>query len=202
MGMKVPSKYSEVTLEQYYRLVFVLNEKYNDEQERIIAILSALTNEPKDTFTDRLSVKQLKECIKKLSFIGSDVPKLVPRPKVKINGRRFVVDLILKESIASSFIELSEICKNQKELPFNYHKVLSIFFHEVNWFGVRKKRTVRSQAEIAEFLEKNCTMDIAMAYGSFFLTSYLNLSKATNAYLELEIQKVKKQVKKAVNQHL
>lgn len=200
--MKVPSKYSDITLEQYYRLAFVLGETYADEQERIIAILAALTNEPKETFTDKLSVKQLKDCIKKLAFIGQPIEKVVPRPKVKVGKKRFEVDLILKQSIASSFIQLSEVCKDTKELPYNYHKVLAIFFYEVNWFGFRKKRTVKSQAEISEYLLTNCTMDIASAYGGFFLTSYLNLSKATNAYLELELEKANKKLKKIVSQHL
>lgn len=200
--MNVPSKYGAITLEQYYRLLFVLGEKYADDQERIIAILSALTDKPKDFFTDTLSVKDLKKAIKSLSFIGQPIEKVKPRPSIKINGRRFHVDLILKESIASTFIDISEVCKNTDELPYNYHKVLAIFFHEVNWLGFKKKRTVKTQNEIADFLLKNCTIDVAAGYGSFFLTSCLALSRATNAYLDLQIKATNKRIKKALNQVL
>ena len=194
--MKVPKSWKEVTLERYYNLLEVIDMKWEDDTEKVVAMVSALTDVPLKDLTDKVDVKVLKQAIIDIGFIGGKKPSYPCGLYLKCGGKRFEVDLKLKDSAASSFISFSELTKNPTEAKNNIHNIMAIFTYEINIFGFRKKRTVQSEKDIAEHLKKHLTMDKAFAYSGFFLTSYNRLLKATQDYLRSEQMKTLKKIRK------
>lgn len=197
--MKVPQSWKEVSIEQYYNLLDTMELPLSDE-DKALAMLSALTDKPIEYLTDSIGITELMQSINCLKFIGDTEVRAKAKPQFKCGGKKFSFDLVLKDSNASSFISLSEQIKDPIKSKKNVHNVISIFCHELNWFGIKKKRTVTSQKEIAEFLKKNMNMHDAFTYRDFFLRSYKVLSKATLNYLDKQNQKILKELKKMNNQ--
>ena len=196
----IPSKWSEVTIKQFYNLKEAMEMDFIDDTERVIAYLSALSNKPMSYFSDEINVVELRKAINTIKFIGQPKPEVKIRPTYKIGKKRFSVDLILRDSAANTFIDLSVLAKEKNNVK--YEEVLAIFFYDCNWFGFRKKRTLNSQKEVSEYLLNNCTMDIVFAYSGFFLRSYLNLLDGTKDYLDLTNRKMQKMVQKELNRVL
>lgn len=200
--MKVPSSWSDVTLNQFYNLQEAVEMDFEDGLDRITAYLSALTFKPITYWTEEINTIQLRDAIGKLKFINEPKKDYPVKMVVKVGKKRFYVDLVLRDSIASTFIDLATICKDKDKLKVRYHEVLSIFFYELNWLGFKKKRTVNSQKEIAEYLKEHCTMDLAFAYAGFFLASYQRLLRSTKGYLDKEMEKARKMLQKELNRPL
>jgi hypothetical protein len=196
--MKAPTKWAHVTLAQYYDLLDVIDLPLPDE-EKAIAMLSALSGVSIEALTDEIDVKVLAKSIDDIKFIGEDVAIGKAKAFFKLKGKKFQFDMVLRDSNASSFISLSEQVKDPIKAKKNIHNIIAIFCHELNWFGFKKKRTVNSQKEIAEFLKENMTMNDAFLYRDFFLRSYKALSKATLSYLDKQNKKILKTLKKEMN---
>ena len=196
----IPSKWSDITIKQFYNLREAMGMDWTDDTERVVAYLSALTNKPMTYFTDEISVVELRNAIGKIQFLTRPKPEIKIRPTYKIGKKKFVVDLVLRDSSASQFIDLSTLAKEKDNV--RYEDVLAVFFYEANWLGFRKKRTLNSQKEVAEYLLNNCTMDIVFAYSGFFLRSYQRLLEGTKDYLELKNKKIQKELRKVLDRPL
>lgn len=196
----IPSKWSDITIKQFYQLREAMEMDWTDDTERVIAYLSALTGKPMTYFSDEISVLELRKAIAKISFLTKPKPEIKIRPTYKIGKKRFSVDLVLRDSAASQFIDLSTLAKEKNNVK--YEDVLAVFFYEINWLGFRKKRSLNSQKEIAEYLLNNCTMDVAFAYSGFFLRSYQKLLKATKDYSDLKMKKAQKMLRKVLDHPL
>ena len=198
--MKTPSKWSEVTLDQYYNLTEAISMDWDNDTDRAVAMLSALSGISIKHLTEEVDTKELIKAIHAIKFIGEETVKGTPSPSLRIGLRRFEVDLLIRDSTASSFISLTEYTKTTEIAKINIHNLMAIFCFEVNWFGFRKKRTAKSQKEIAEYFKANLTMDKAFIYSGFFLRSWKALSKAMLSYSDLKMKRAMKIVaKEALN---
>ena len=194
--MKVPKSWKEVPLERYYNLLEVIDMEWEDDTEKVVAMVSALADVPLKDLTDKVDIKVLKQAIIDISFVGGKKPSYPCGLYLKCGGKGFEVDLKIKDSSAGSFISLSEFTKDPNTAKNNIHSIMAIYTYELNMFGFRKKRTVQSEKDIAEHLKKHLTMDKAFAYSGFFLTSYNRLLKATQDYLRSEQMKTLKEIQK------
>jgi hypothetical protein len=194
--MKTPKSWADVTIAQYYNLTEAISMDWETDTDKAIAMLSALSGISIKALNEDVSVEDLKKAIKNIVFIGEGKPKGTPRPYLKVGKRRFEVDLILRESAASSFISLSELSKENANL--NIHSIMAVFCYEKNWIGFRKKKTASSEKEIAEYFKANMTMDKAFIYSGFFLRSFQALYKAMLGYSELKNREAMKMLKKEI----
>lgn len=199
--MKYPTKWGDVTLKQYYDLIDALENEAPNEEVKALTILSAVTGISCEDLESKVSAKEIVKALNSLKFINTEV-KERPKATIRVKGRRFLFDMVLRDSLAGSFIDISTYTKDAKTAKKNIHNVIAIFAHEVNWFGFRKKRSIKDQQEIAEFFKENLTMDYAFGYSSFFLTSWQRLQKATLIYLEKEKKKILRTLKKELSQTL
>jgi len=190
--MKTPKSWSDVTIAQYYNLCEAIEMDWADDTDKAVAMLSALSGISIKQLMEQTDTKDLMRYINDIKFIGNDKVEGHPSPKLRVGRRKFVVDLMIKESTASSFISLTELSKTNEIAKVNIHSIMAVFAYEVNWFGLRKKRTAASQKEIAEYFKANLTMDKAFIYSGFFLRSWNNLSKAMLSYSESKRKKVLK----------
>jgi len=196
--MNVPKNWNEVSIATYYNLLEALEIKWETKEDQGLALLSALTGISMKDLYEKYSITQVSKAIKSIGFINERA-KNKPKVTVKIKGRKFEFDMILRDSNANSFISLSEL---SKEPNSNVHNIVAIFTHELNFFGFRKPRTIQSQKEMAEFFKENMTMDMAFSYLDFFLRSYKTLSEATRIYLSREKAKAMKIMRKVIDQPL
>jgi hypothetical protein len=196
--MQVLNKWAHVTLNQYYDLLDVIDLPLSDE-DKAIAMLSALSGMPIETLTDEIDVKTLAKSINDLKFIGEHKTEGKAKAYFKCGKKKFYFDMVLRDSNASSFISLSEQLKDPIKSKKNIHNVIAIFCHELNWWGFKKKRTVNTQKEIAEHLKNNMNMNDAFLYRDFFLHSFKVLSKATLNYLDKQNKKILKDLKKEIS---
>lgn len=194
--MRTPKSWSEVTIEQYYNLVEALEMDWETDTDKAVAMLSALSGISIKQLMEEVPTKKLIQYIKDIEFIGSDKVKGNPLPVIWVGKRRFQVDLLIRESTASSFISMTELCKTHELAKTNTHNIMAVFCFETNWLGFRKKRTAQSQKEIAEYFKKNLTMDKAFIYSGFFLKSWESLSKAMVTYSDKQVKKAMKILKK------
>ena len=195
-SMKTPKSWEDVTIAQYYELCDAIAMDWDNDTDKAIAMLSTLSGISIKVLTEEVPAKQLIKYIQDIKFIGEDKTKGYPRPVLWVGRRRFAFDLIMKESTASSFISITEYTKTPEISKLNLHNIMAIYCYELNWLGFRKKRTVASQKEIAEYFKKNMTMDKAFIYSGFFLRSWGKLSKAILSYSEKQMKKAMKEVTK------
>jgi hypothetical protein len=196
--MKVPSKWSELTIDKFYLLNEASKLDFKNDEIKSFAILGAITGKEPEYF-ENIPINLLKKYLNDASFISTEIPKKKAAISFKLKNRRFEFDMYLRDSIASCFIDISEYAKSPNE---NIHNVLSIFAYELNWFGKRKPKTIKNQKEYAELFLKNLTIDLAMSYSTFFLNSWEKLQRATKTYLVKERLKVLKMAKKMLDHHL
>lgn len=194
--MNTPKSWADVKVNQYYNLVEALEMDWTDDAKKAVAMLSALSGISIKQLMEEVPTKKLIQYINDISFIGNDKVKGNPLPVIWVGKRRFQVDLLIRESTASSFISMTELCKNHQTTKTNIHNVMAVFCFETNWLGFRKKRTAKSQKEIAEYFKNNLTMDRAFIYSGFFLRSWTALSKAMLTYSDQQIKKAAKILKK------
>lgn len=193
--MKQTKSWEDVTLKQYYDLLDVIDLHLSDE-DKAIAMLSAVSGVDMDVLINKVDVKVLGKAISDLKFIENTIPTGKAKAFFKLKGRKFFFDMVLRDSNASSFISLTENTKTGDIAKRNIHNVMAIFCHELNWWGVKKKRTINSQKEIADFFKDNMNMNDAFLYRDFFLLSYKSLQKATLSYLGKQNKKMMKELKK------
>lgn len=197
--MKIPKSWSEVSISKFNELHEVLGLTFPNNEVKVLTILSALCDCSIEYLESKMDVTKLSKAIADITFISKPPVKVKPMPTIKVGGKRFVFDMILKDSLASSFIDLSEYAKNEKTAKENLHNVIAIFCYEVNWFGFKKKKTVQDTKRIAEFIKENMSIDVALGYTGFFLTSYHNLLRGTVTYSEKATKKAMKIAKKSLN---
>ena len=169
--MKTPKSWKEVTINQYYNLCEAIDMDWADDTDKAVAMLSALSGISIKQLMEETDTKDLIKAINDIKFIGNDKVEGHPSPRLRVGRRKFIVDLMIRDSTASSFISLTELSKTNEIAKVNIHSIMAVFAYEVNWFGLRKKRTAQSQREIAEYFKANLTMDKAFIYSGFFLRS-------------------------------
>jgi len=203
--MNVPKDWRQVTLKQYQEVVEIALIDM-DEIDKQVKILSILCNIDEDKILD-LPIPSIKDYSNKIKFIYS-----LPEPEkifqsVKIKGQRFNVNLSVSKLSGGEYIDLSNYCKEQKEINSNLHNIISIFLHPVNILGLRKKdcysknakgewcQKLESRNRTSELI-KSLTMDKVFSLSGFFLTLSENLIKVTMDYSIAEVNKTNKKIAK------
>lgn len=197
--MNAPKSWKDVSINQYYDFLDTLDLPLNDE-DKALAMLASLSGVSIEYLQNNVGIKDLAKAIRDLNFISEIKGIGQVKPTFKLKGKKFSFDMILKESSASSFISFLELTKSIDISKKSIHNIIAIFCYELNFFGFKKKRTVQSQKEIAEYLKNNMSMNDAFLYRDFFLLSYKQLSKATLIYLDKQNKKMLKTLMKEMNQ--
>jgi len=100
----VPSKWSEVTLAQFDKLLEISNDKELSIAEREIKLIAVLT---------KLSVQEVRnleapifqQISNSLSFLNKTVEKSIPKDKFELNNKVYHADLYPKNFTAAQFLD-------------------------------------------------------------------------------------------------
>jgi len=199
--MRVPDKWSEVSLKQYIEITDVVAIDM-DELDKQVKILSILTKLDEDTVT-ALAIPRLKEAIRACAFIYGK-PELKPTEDfIKIGGKRFRINKMLNTLSGAEYIDMTSLVKDPKQITANLPKIIAIFLHPVNIFGFKKGKyydkgfqTLESRMATAKLIEDHLMMDKVMNLSGFFLRNWEALTKATLRYSDLQTMKARKNLKK------
>lgn len=205
-NMRLPNKWSEVTLKQYKGIMEVSLIDM-DEIDKQIKIISILTEQPEDRIAD-MPLPAIKSCVKWCDFIYTVPEREKIKQKIKIGNRRYKVNLFINELSGGEYIDLNTYTKDKETINSNLNYILSIFLHPVNMFGLRSKenyiknakgkycQTLESRNETAKYIEDKITMDIVFNLSGFFLNLYENLMNATVDYSIAEVNKMNRNISK------
>ena len=204
--MRLPNKWSEVTLKQYQEVIEVSLIDM-DEIDKHIKIISILTEQPEDKIAD-LPLPAIKSCIKWINFIYQTPIQTKAKQKVKIGNRKYKVNLEVNKLSGGEYIDLTTYTKDKETINANLHFIISIFLHEVNIFGRIKKSNYTTNAkgefcqklecrnEIAEYIKDKITMDLVFNLSGFFLKLYESLMAVTLDYSIMEVNKMNSNIAK------
>lgn len=191
--------WNEITINQYQAVSRELKEDHEDELSLSIALLSVITNKPIDYYENEIPLTELKSKLSGLKFLTNKPKPKKLHSKVNVNGKWFVFNLDLYSISAGQYIDLTEYVKDAKLIDENLHLILATLCEEVNWWGKKKKTSLKDKAD---WLQNNMTMPYVFTLSGFFLNNYQKLTKATLNFLESEKEKAMKNLNKIVNQTL
>lgn len=203
--MKLPTKWSDVRLFQYIEISDIMAIDM-DDIDKHVKIVSILSGEKESTILD-LSLSEMKECIKKVSFIYTKPERGAIKQYIRIGKHKYSINHDLKKITAGEYIDLTSLIKDDKTTQ-NLPQILAIFFHPVNYFGFKKRKCYENQNQTLESRIKsakvlgNLKMDDVLNLSGFFLHSSINLLKGIQDYSTWQMKKAEKSLKKAMNKGL
>ncbi len=171
--MRIAEKWSEVSLKQYIEIcdVSVIDMDVLDKQVKILSILS---NTPENIIC-QMNLSDLKAAIRVCQFIYTKPLAGHIKQYMRIGNRKFEVNTNMKKIFGGEYIDLVELIKNKSDVTNNLPKIISIFFHPVNWFGFKSKanytegvQTLESRNKTAKLIEENLMMDDVFRLSGFF----------------------------------
>lgn len=198
--MKLPTKWSEVSLKQYIEIteVSIIDMDELDKSVKILAILSGA----KEDFFLELPLNQVKEYIRSIQFIYTNPEGGALRHTRKFGIKKYKINYKLSDITGGEYIDLTGFIKDPIKVTQNFPQILAIFFKPINWLGLNKKgcyhngnQTVESRIETAKILY-DLPMDEVAALSGFFLRSYEALTKATIQTVEKMNKKNRKNLEK------
>lgn len=199
--MRVPDKWSEVSLKQYIEITDVVAIDM-DELDKQVKILSILTKESEDDIC-AIPLPRLKEAIRACAFIYGKPELKATEDFIKIGGKRFRINKMLNTISGAEYIDMTSLVKDPKQITANLPKIIAIFLHPVNIFGFKQRKyydkgfqTLESRMATAKLIEDNLMMDKVMNLSGFFLRSWEALTKATLHYSDLQMIRARKSLKK------
>lgn len=192
-------EWKDVNILQYQNLLKELDEKYPDELEKSIGILSCLTGKPIYYYTDEIPVNELREKLKGISFINSKPKPQKLHSKIRIGKYRYRFNLNMRTISAGQYIDLTTYVKSPEKINDNLHLILATLSERINFLGFKVKSTPQDRAK---HLQEHMTMPYVFTLSDFFLSNYQKLIKGTVDFLELQTKKAVKKTKEALGQVL
>jgi hypothetical protein len=179
-------KWSDVTIRQFYEAQEVINGEYEDELERSIALLCAVTGQTEIEILS-LTHNEIAKLSKELSFLNSLDTMGKEWPKwFMVQGRLFKPLRDIRKITGGQLIELLTFSKEPLQ---NIHKILATLSLPCNWIGKARKYDADKHNEISELFREHLTMDIAYPIAVFFCNLWEELLKNIQDYLEGETLK-------------
>ena len=113
----IPDKdWSDVTIEQYYKIADLIKEQDEYTVYNLIDILWGIDS-------SKLLAKDLTKYTNRLQFLNKDVPKVTLKKHYTFNGRKYDSSCDLTSMSTAQFVDYNNYLKNCK-----YEEILSVFF--------------------------------------------------------------------------
>lgn len=143
--------WNDITTKQYYGLVKA-SEEYEDDFDRRLAIIAALTNQTFDEVTD-LTMSEIRKLSEKFEFTNTPCPS-----KVVTKWKDYRFTLKLSDLKAEQFIDYIQTTKG--DINFQLHSILAILDNTGGLYTDKE----------ADFL--NCPFPIVKGISDFFFRKY------------------------------
>lgn len=183
MEIKVPSSWDEVSIKQFEQLMAHSNNENLTIAEREMFIISTLTGlTPKEV--RELDVPSFQQISNTLGFLGSPVPKRLPKDKITINGSEYHVDLYPKNFSAGQFIDYKTIAAS--EVDKKSARIIACFLYPE---GSQYNDGSYDADFIVNEIYEHLGVPEVTAYSNFFMIQYKAYAEA---FLKYSLRQVKK----------
>ena len=171
--MKIKDKWSDVTIAEYERIVYIINST-DDEIERLTGVISVLSGIDEDEIAD-MPIADIARIGKKLDFLNSfDFNKNATYKSLVIDGETLV--LAVKNMTVAQYVDFQATWSAEtKDLA----RIISICY-------VPKGKKYNQDYDIEELIEKirnNVSIDKANSIGFFLLKRFAGLTNFTVRFL-------------------
>ena len=200
--MKLCTNWDDVTIRQFIELSKLTND---DSVEYNISVIALMSGKTKDEI-ESLPIEELTPLIKKVQFINHLPIKHLLPTHLKVNGKRYLVNLNVSELTGSGYIDLKTLTKDENKIVDNLHLILTCFVKPAKktWYGKWKpiKVDANEQMQIADDFLNHFSVGIAYPLAVFFCELYPNLILGIQQYLLKKSQRELKQLESSLKQHI
>jgi hypothetical protein len=184
-----------------------------DLEEKELTLLSIIHDKPVEYF-ENIPIYKLKKLISELTFLNSkEITKGVPT-SLRVNGKRYLVNLDMSDKNGAQFIDFTNYTKDETTINNNFHNIISILLSPTDWLGRDKFKLMLKKAKtkdeiivvsdritaqrslIANELLEHLTMDKVFQISHFFFLLSERLLKSTMDYSMKLVNKEMKIVSK------
>ena len=171
--MKIKDKWSDVTIAEYERIVYIINST-DDEIERLTGVISVLSGVDENEIAD-MPIAEIARIGQKLDFLNSfDFNKNATYKTLVIDGETLV--LSVKDMSVAQYVDFQATWSaDTKDLA----RIISICY-------VPKGKKYNQDYDIEELIEKirnNVSIDKANSIGFFLLKRFAKLTNSTTIFL-------------------
>ena len=135
MTINLPKDWTEVSVEQYQALQFIVDEDdIYVKNISIIAIMSGIETSK----LEKVSLKSYTKLMNSLDFLNSPIENKLTR-KFKLSGKKYKMVTDLYELNGGQYITLMHLLKNEDDTVRNLHQLMAVFCTPFKkkflWFG-------------------------------------------------------------------
>lgn len=191
--MKIPTKWEDVVIKNYYRVIDISNAPDLTEIDKAGLLVAAITGTTIEQVED-MNIADFKNAVVQVNtIINTPLDKRVPHT-FKCNGKVYEFNYIRPIAKAKHLMVLSQLTKDKKETVYNLHKILANFTTCLD----DKQQSYEDRAK--EFYE-HLSIDVAYGISNFFLTSSSLLLQNIQTSLEKKLNKEMTSLKKELEKH-
>lgn len=206
MEITIPTKWSDITIQDYIKLRPVLSEENSNEATRIINILCLLSNKKRQEI-EQLSIPQYSDLVSKMHFLKEPIPEKIKSNIVKVNKEHYVFSLDPNNILFGEYISVMDILEKAKDNPEmiydNMHNLLTVICKPIKkrWWGYKVKPiTNKVVQDTAKNFYENMPITDAQPIAVFFYQNLPSLMKTIRTFMlqmaETEMKKTRKILKK------
>lgn len=171
--MKIKDKWSDVTIAEYERIVYIINST-DDEIERLTGVISVLSGIDENEIAD-MPIAEIAKIGKKLDFLNSfDFNKNATYKSLVIDGETLV--LAVKDMSVAQYVDFQATWSAESK---DLARIISICY-------VPKGKKYNQDYDIEELIKKirnNVSIDKANSIGFFLLKKLNGLTNFTVRFL-------------------
>ena len=171
--MKIKDKWSDITIAEYERIVYIINCT-DDEIERLTGVISVLSGVDEDEIAD-MPIADIARIGQKLDFLNSfDFNKNATYKSLVIDGETLV--LAVKDMSVAQYVDFQATWSAESK---DLARIISICY-------VPKGKTYNKDYDIEELIKKirnNVSIDKANSIGFFLLKKLNGLTNFTVRFL-------------------
>lgn len=185
MKITVPNSWTDVTIEQFDKLVELSNNTELSLSEREIRIISVLTKlDYKDVAA--LDAPSFEAISNSLSFLNKKPEKSVPKEKITLLGKSYHVDLVPTAWTAAQFLDYKVIAG--MDIDKKSARLIACFIYPE---GSKYNDDSYDNEELVDVLYRNLSVPEVTGLTDFFMLQFTAFAKALLAYSRRQIQKSK-----------
>lgn len=185
-----PITWKDVTIKQFNEYQAINESKTFEEEEKLIYLVSIFCGITTKE-VEAMDITTFKECLSNITtLVQAEQPKTITS-EVTIDGVLYKYNYMKPIHNAGQYIDLMVLGKKNNVPNMNFHKILAVFF-------LPPKQVEQSFTERCILFEKKMTMDIVFPMVAFFLNSYPVLMKATQDYMQNQVEKNLKIMQKMI----
>ena len=185
MKINVPTNWSEVTLEQFDKIIEISNNKDLTTAEREIRLVAVLTK-MSVTEVESLDAPTFQMITDKLIFLNTKPDKVIPVESFVINGKDYHADIAPRSWTAGQFLDYKVLAG--EDIDKKAARLLACFIYPE---GAAYNDGSYDVEDVVNDINEYMTVSEVTGFTDFFMLQYAAYARALLAYSERKIKRLK-----------